>query len=165
MKPRSLRSTKKTSLPPVLPGEPAGPATANTPTLQPRLITFRPELVAGAADKNVFQSGLADRDGVNLAGEGFNHIGNEAMAILALQANSSLENLHFHMVALAHALCQGFGVAGVKQDHVAADLTFQLQGRSQRHQRTFVQDGEAVATFTFLHQMGGDDHSDPLLLA
>src|SRR5215831_9213235 len=38
-----------------------------------------PKLVTGAVDKNVFQRRFADRDGLNLARESLDNIGDEAM--------------------------------------------------------------------------------------
>src|ERR1039457_4700690 len=47
------------------------------------LLVFGPETVAGATDENVFQRRLADGDGLNIAGEGFDHIGHEAVPLFA----------------------------------------------------------------------------------
>ncbi len=52
---------------------------------------------------------------------------------------------------------------GVQQNDVAADFVFQVRGRAQRHQFAFIQDGEAIATLGFFHQVRGDDDRDALL--
>src|SRR5438270_8359589 len=46
-----------------------------------------PKLVARAVDKDVFQRGLADGNCLDLAREGFDHVRNEAVAGLLLDAN------------------------------------------------------------------------------
>jgi hypothetical protein len=56
---------------------------------------FGPELVAGAMDENIFQSGLADRDCLNLAREGFDKVGDKTVATFALDADLRAEDNGF----------------------------------------------------------------------
>src|SRR6266516_5775722 len=53
---------------------------------------FTPKLVARAVDEDVFQSRLADGDGLNLAGEGLDNVGNEAVSTFALDAHLAAED-------------------------------------------------------------------------
>jgi hypothetical protein len=44
--------------------------------------------MAGVLDEHIFQAGFGDGDGDDFAGEGLDYLGEEAMALLAFDANS-----------------------------------------------------------------------------
>src|ERR1019366_3381558 len=71
------------------------------------LLVFGPETVAGATDENVFQRRLADGDGLNIAGEGFDHIGHEAVPLFAFEAYLAVEGRGFDAETLVKPQCQG----------------------------------------------------------
>ena len=60
---------------------------------------------------------------------------------------------------------QRLRVARFEQNHIAADFAGQGLRRAQRHQISFVQNGEPIAAFGFFHQMSRDDDRDALLIA
>src|SRR6516164_691455 len=105
---------------------------------------FGPEAVAGAVDEDVFQGRLADGDGLNFAGEGFDHVGDEAVAILSFQADLSGKDLGVDLEALADALGERVWIGGVKKDDIAADFALEFCRRSESHQLALIQDGKAV---------------------
>ena len=131
------------------------------------LLFFGPEAMSGAADEDVFQRRLADGDGLNLTGEGFDHVGNEAVSLILLEANIAvIENRGFGSVTLADPNGQLFRiVARFKQKHVATDFVFQFCRSAQRDQLAFAEDCQAIATLGFFHQVRGHDHGDMFLVA
>ena len=46
--------------------------------------------MAGAADENILQRRLAHRNGVNLSGEGLNHVGDKAVPGLAFHSHAAI---------------------------------------------------------------------------
>src|ERR1041384_1410149 len=93
-----------------------------------------PEPVPGAVNENVFEIWLADRNALNLSGECFDNVGNEAMSVIALQAHLSSDHRSFDVIALADLLRQRIRVFGLQQDDIAADLGLQLCGSTQGDQ-------------------------------
>jgi len=124
-----------------------------------------PEAVAGAVDENVFERGLADGDGLNFAGKGFDRVGDEAVAVLTLQADLSGEDLGIDLEALADTLGEQIRVGGVEQDDIATNFALEIPGRPQGDKLALIENGQAVATFGFFHQVGGDDDSYFFLVA
>src|SRR5579872_3395609 len=128
-------------------------------------VGLRPEAVAGAMYENVFQRRLADGNRLNLSRKCLHHIGEEAVAVFALDADFAGEHGSFHREAGAYALGQRLRLVRFQQDHIAADFTLQFRRSAQRHHLALVEDGHAVAFFRFLHQVRGDDDGDVLFIA
>src|SRR5215831_16420696 len=120
----------------------AGIAAVWVATLRPRLrilfgivrafVGLAPEPVTRAVDEYVFQSRLADGDGLNLAGECLDDRGDDAMAVLHLETHVSSENASRHAKTTSNALGECSCVAGgFQQDHIATDFLAQLQRSAQ----------------------------------
>src|ERR1700756_460204 len=104
--------------------------------------TFTPELVAAAVDEHIFQRGLALRNCLNLAGEGFDYVWDEAVTGFLLDPNLIAEHSGRDVETAANMLGEGIGIAGgVEKGDVAANFTLQLRGCSQRDKIAFVHDG------------------------
>src|SRR5208282_2866755 len=126
---------------------------------------FAPEAVAGAMDKNVFESRFAHAQRLYLSRKRLDYVGDEAVSIFNFQANLVVHDRGTYMELVANALRQRLRVARFEQDYVASDLAGQGFGRAERYQVAFVQDGETVAAFGFFHQVSGDNDGDALLIA
>src|SRR5258708_25480709 len=83
-------------------------------------IFFPPETMAGLPDKHILKRGLADRDRLNFAGEGFHQIGHEPVAFFALHADSASIGGRADAEFGGYARGQRFRVARFKPDHLAA---------------------------------------------
>ena len=121
--------------------------------------------MAGAADEYIFEARLVDRDAFDLAGKGFDHIGDEAMSILDLEAHLMIEHRRVQAKALFNALRQRLGVVGLQQNHVAADFALQFRRRAQRDDVAFGVDRQAIAALGLFHQVSGDQHGHAFFVA
>lgn len=87
------------------------------------------------------------------------------MSIFNFEADLVVHDGGIDLKLAANAVGQGLRVARFQQNDVAADLAGESLGRAERYQVAFVQNDEAVAAFGFLHQVGGDNDGDALLVA
>src|SRR5258706_4711114 len=87
------------------------------------------------------------------------------MSIFNFEADPVVHDGGIEVKGIADAVGQSLRITRFEQNNVAANLTGERLGRSQRHQVAFVQYGEAVAAFGFFHQVRGDDNGDTLLIA
>src|SRR5258708_38335092 len=84
-----------------------------------------PKLVAGAADENVFESGLAYGNCLDLSGKGFDDFRDEAVGTFALHAHLIFQNGSVYVKAGADSFCEHSGIVrGSEPNHVAADFAF-----------------------------------------
>src|SRR5258708_31807457 len=116
---------------------------------------FPPETMAGLTDEHILKRGLADRDRLNFAGEGFHQIGHEPVAFFALHADSASIGGRADAEFGGYARGQRFRVAGFKHDHVAADFPAQGLRRSQGHNLALAEDCAAVAMLGLFPPLGG----------
>src|SRR5215208_1900595 len=86
------------------------------------LFFFGPEAMPGAANENVFESRLTNRDRVDLAGECFDYFWNELVAVFEFEANFAIERCGGDAVFLANALRKSVGIRSFEENDVAADL-------------------------------------------
>src|SRR5579883_1037311 len=123
--------------------------------------------MSGAIDEHVLECWLADRNRLNLTGEGFDHIGDEAMSLIALEANFAVvEYGGFNAVTLRDAYGQLLRIfTRFEQQHVTANFVFQFSGRTKCNELAFAQYGKAVASLGFFHEVRGDDYGYALLIA
>src|SRR5579872_185713 len=130
------------------------------------LVAFTPKLVPGAVNENIFQRGLAQRNRLNLAGECLDDIRDKAMTALPLNSDLIPQHRGFDMESHADLFGQQTGVVrGIQHNHIAADLALQLCRRSERHEISFVHDGEPVAALRLFHQMRRHKHRNALFIA
>ena len=62
-------------------------------------------------DEDIFQGRLADRDGLDLAREGLDHVGDEAMSAFEFDANLVAQHGGLNVEALANLLGERGGIA------------------------------------------------------
>src|SRR5258708_27854756 len=125
-----------------------------------------PKLVAGAADENVFESGLAYGNCLDLSGKGFDDFRDEAVCAFALHAHLIFQNGSVYVKAGADSFGEQSRImCRDEQNHVSPDLAFQLRGCAQRHQIAVVHDGEAVAALGLFHEVRGDQHGNVFFVA
>ena len=131
------------------------------------LLFFGPEAMSGATDEYIFQSWFAHGYGLNLTGEGFDHVGDEAVSLVLLEADLAVvEHGGFGSVTLADTHGQLFRiVARFKQKHVATDFVLQLCRSAKRDQLAFAENCQAIATLGFFHQVRSNNHRDIFLIA
>ena len=121
--------------------------------------------MSGAVDEDVFQRGLADAEGLNFAGKGFDDVGDKAMAVLDFEADLLVHDGGIDMEFAANLSCQRLWIAGFQEDYIAADFSGERFGCAESDEVALVQDGEAIAALGFFHEMGSDDDGDALLVA
>src|SRR5881227_854598 len=121
--------------------------------------------MTGAPDKNVFKRGLADRNGLNLSRKSLSQISHKFVAITALHADFVIKHLSFGLKALLDARCQRLRLLYFQQDDVSANLAAQLRGCSQGDNLPGAENGQAVASFCFFHEMCSNNDGDALLIA
>src|SRR5882672_1684689 len=123
------------------------------------VVFFAPEFVPGAADENVFESRLAHRNRLDLSGKGLDDLGDEAVRALALHAHLIFQNCSVDVKASPDTLGEQSRImCGIQENHVTADFTLQLRGRTQRYQVAFIHNGEAITTLGLFHEVRGDQH-------
>src|SRR5258707_15329316 len=86
------------------------------------------------------------------------------MSIFNFEADPVVHDGGIEVKGIADAVGQSLRITRFEQNNVAANLTGERLGRSQRHQVAFVQYGEAVAAFRFFHQVRGDGNGDTPLI-
>jgi hypothetical protein len=121
--------------------------------------------VASAVNEDVLQRGLTDGDRIDLAGKCLDDIRDEAVPLLALNANFSSYDLCSDSKAGFDVASERFGISCIKNNYVATDFVAKIGRCTQGNELAFVHNGEAVAALSFFHQMGGDQNGDVLLVA
>jgi hypothetical protein len=127
--------------------------------------TFVFKSAAGGADEDVFEGGFAEGDGADKAGEGFDELGDELVPAIALDAERVVDGDGFDLEFIADGALEGGGVGGGEGDDVSTDLFFEGGGGAGGDELAVIEDGEAVAVFGFVHEVGGDEDGDAIALA
>src|SRR6266536_2082284 len=115
-------------------------------------------------NEDVFQCRLAHAERLDLSREGLDYVGHKAMSAFDLQAYVSVHYAGVDLELTANAIGQPLRIPRFEQDHIPANFTRQFFRRAQRHQVAFVEDGQPVAAFRFLHQVGSDDDGNAFLV-
>src|SRR5580692_10441182 len=131
-----------------------------------RFAGLAPELVSGAANKNVLECRLAHRDALDFSRESLDHIGYKSVSILTFNPHLVFQDSGLDQEAHANSFRQQSCVPrGFQNDDVAADFAFQFRWGTQRYQIPFVQDGQPVAALGFFHQMRGHEDGNMFFIA
>ena len=87
--------------------------------------------------EDVFQAWLVNRHALDFAGEGLDHIGNEAMPVFNLEADLVVDDRRLQSKALFDVLRQSVWFVCFEQDHVAANFALQFCRSAQRDHVAF----------------------------
>src|SRR6266566_4631918 len=118
------------------------------------------ETVTGHVDENVFERRLAERDGTDLADEGFDELRNELVAALALDAEGRVELLSGDIEPVLQRGGQALWVIGGERNHVGGDAAFQGGRRVAGGDLPGVHDRQPIAMLGLVHQVRGDQDRD-----
>src|SRR5947209_5932410 len=122
--------------------------------------------MSGAADENIVQRWLADRDGANLSWKLFHQRRNEAMRIWLFEPDATVQDAGRDCKALLDAMSKNLWIGSRLQlDDVCPDLAPQVIGSSQCDDAAMAQDGKPIAVLGLFHQVRGGDHGNAILLA
>jgi hypothetical protein len=128
-------------------------------------VRFLPELVPGLVNENIFQRRLGDGDSFNLAGKRFDQVGDEAVPLRAFQTHLAVDDVDVVAEAGLNLGAKALGLASFEHNHVAADAALQSLGRAEGDELPAVENGEPVATFGFVHEVGGKANGNAVLVA
>ncbi len=118
----------------------------------------------GLLDENIFQGWFGDGHRIDLSRKCFHQLGDELMSTLVLEPDSFPDEDGFGSELFFNLEPKLFRLSRLKDDDVAADLSFERLWESERDQLPPVQDGQPVASFRFLHEVCRQEDRDPILL-
>jgi len=87
------------------------------------------------------------------------------MALLALEANFTVDYVGFQSKARRDAMGERIRVLRFQQDHVAADLELEFCWSSEGNQVSLAQDREPIATFGLFHEVRRNENGNVLFVA
>src|SRR5437763_11386906 len=102
------------------------------------------EPMAGEADENVFEGGLADGEGEDLVGKRFDKDGDEFGCVLFFKAQGGIDYLRFDLEFFAELSRKAIGIGGGEGDDITANLLFQFSWGAQGNELDLVHDGQAI---------------------
>src|SRR5581483_5811629 len=127
-----------------------------------------PEAMAGPLNEDIFKARLRYRHAFDDSGECFHHIGDKFVSLIAFQADTVSEDGWQDDETIGDLLRKLRGVRfarSFKGNDISADLGLQFEGRSESDKLSFIQDCEAVAVFSFFHQVRSDEYRHTLFIA
>src|SRR5215475_4265481 len=123
-----------------------------------------PKTMAGEFNKHVFQGRLAKGNRLNDGGKGFHHIAHKRMAMRHLDPHPAVDNDRLTAKTLAYLVLQSHRVRRLHYDHIPTHTLFQFIRRPDSHQVSLMQDPNPITVFSFLQDVGSQQHTYPFLV-
>src|SRR5215813_13187208 len=122
-----------------------------------------PKTMAGQFNKHVFQGRLAKGDRLNDGGKGFHHIAHERMTMSHLDSHLAIDNDWLTAKTLAYLALQSCRIWRLHHHDVPTHTLLQLIRCPNSHQVSLMQDTNPVTAFSFLQDVGSQQHTHPFL--
>src|SRR5437899_8871634 len=100
--------------------------------------------MTGALNEHVFQIGLADGDGIDLAGESLHQFGDKLVTFAPLEPNPAIEHSGSDSELLSYICREFVWIGGAQEKDIAADLAAQVNRRAEGHHFAKIQNRQAV---------------------
>src|SRR5262245_12966982 len=123
-----------------------------------------PKTMAGQFNKHVFQGRLAKGDRLNDGGKGFHHIAHKRMTMRHLDTHLAIDNDRLTAKTLAYLALQSRWVRRLHHHYIPAHTLLQVIRRPDSHEVSLMQDPNPITVFSFLQDMGGQQHTHPFLI-
>src|SRR5215831_6925468 len=123
-----------------------------------------PKTMAGQFNKHVFQGWLAKGDRLNGGSKGFHHIAHKRMAMCHLDPHLAIDNDRLTAKTLAYLALQSHRVRRLHYHHIPAHTLLQVIRRPNGHEVSLMQDPNPITVFSFLQNVGGQQHTHPFLI-